>query len=69
MAERKAPDDEDVTVSAVIPKKMNDRLEAWRASSQLHHASRSAAIRALLEAGLDALAPVEPTPRAKAARS
>jgi hypothetical protein len=54
---------EDVPVSAVLPYEMNERLEAWRASSPLQHASRSAAIRAVIEAGLDALAPkVVPTP-------
>ena len=54
-----------VPISAEISKGMDDRIEAWRDTLPAE-TSKSAALRALIGAGLDVLAPA---PKRKAAAS
>lgn len=61
----KNEDNGDTKLSARLPPELEERFERWRQSSPLKHASRSAAIRFVIEAGLDQLAPKA----AKAART
>ena len=46
-----------VPISAAIPKDMDDRIERWRESLPAQ-TSKSAALRAIIEAGLNALSPI-----------
>ena len=47
-----------MTMSTVLPPEIIERVEAWHASSPFRRASKSAALRVLIETGLDQLAPV-----------